>query len=306
MRFLASTTVVAAFAVWAAATPLLSQEEAPTLPVDQAKEFMGTWDVAMSLGGDEVKLSISFEDEDGFVVVVLDSPQGSQRITDISPLGEGLELRFEAGFGEMSIETRVEAGELLGALKIESAGINADLHGVRAAADVVRASSGSGSLFGRAAPKTRLRIDGKVISIRYPDSASAGPQLAPTQGDSSAEELRFTQSAAIQLRTDLSLQFGDTVIKTGNFSPNYPGVYSLWLQRVDDDWTMVVNEEGDIWGTQHEPEFDVAEIPLQVELVDPAAEKLEWKLERTDNGGVIKVFWQQYALQATFALLEQP
>ena len=80
--------------------------------------------------------------------------------------------------------------------------------------------------------------------------------------------LELTRSAAIRLRTEVPLQFGDTLVPTGNLAPNFPGAYALWLKKNGTDWRLVFNNEPDSWGTQHDPAFDAAELDLAYERVD--------------------------------------
>jgi len=107
--------------------------------------------------------------------------------------------------------------------------------------------------------------------------------------------LRVTRSGA---------DFADTVVEAGNVAPDYPGVYSLWLKRMGEDWSLVFNREGDIWGTQHDPAFDVAEIDLEVQLLDSPVEELDWKLEEADDGGRLRVLWDRYELSASFETVD--
>lgn len=74
--------------------------------------------------------------------------------------------------------------------------------------------------------------------------------------------LKLERATAIKLRTEVPLRFGSTEIPIWNVAENYPGVYSLWLQKVDDGWHLVFNDEADAWGTQHNPAADRAEIPI--------------------------------------------
>ena len=73
---------------------------------------------------------------------------------------------------------------------------------------------------------------------------------------------------------DVPLKFGDVLLETGNIGlRGSPGAYGVWLKRVADGWRLVFNDEPDAWGTQHNPEFDAAEVDLdytQSNLMDEA------------------------------------
>lgn len=297
-RLYRSLAVLLAVAVMAATAA--AQAPATALAAGDAQGYLGGWKIAMDFMGQELEMSIEFLDEDGLLVALLRSPQGEQRITDIVPQDEGLRLLFESQFGEMSIDTHLDSDELVGVFRIPAASIEADFQGVRGEADVVLAGGGAGSLFGKPSPRTRLEIGEESVVIRFPDPDSAGAHLTTAPGGGEGHELHFTSASAVQLRTDLSLRFAETVIEAGNVAPDYPGVYSLWLKRVGEEWSLVFNREGDVWGTQHDPAFDVAEIDLESQILDAPVEDLEWKLEETDGGGSLRVVWDRYELSTSF------
>ena len=74
---------------------------------------------------------------------------------------------------------------------------------------------------------------------------------------------QYPSSRCMKFFTDLDLAFGETRIAAGNLAPGYPGVYGLWLKKTAGGWRLVFNEEGDVWGTMHDPAKDVAEVPLE-------------------------------------------
>ena len=286
------------------AVTVAAQEPDAALTAGDAQEYLGGWSLTLDFGGQEIKMSVEFLDEDGLLVAMLRSPQGNQRITEILAEDQGLQLLFESNFGKMSIDARLENDELLGVFRIPTASLEADFRGVRGEVDVVLAGGGAGGLFGSPAPRTRLEIDEQAIVIRFPDPERASAQLMPVPGGGEGQELHFTGSSAVQLRTDLSLRFADSVIEAGNLATGYPGVYSLWLKRVGEEWSLVFNREGDIWGTQHDPAFDVAEVPLEFQLLDAPVENLKWKLKEADGGGRLLVSWDRFELSASFETVE--
>ena len=76
------------------------------------------------------------------------------------------------------------------------------------------------------------------------------------------EVLRLTKAAVIRLRTEVPLTFGAVAVPTDNWAPGFPGSYGLWVKRAGRAWTLVFNHEADSWGTQHDPQFDAAEIDV--------------------------------------------
>jgi hypothetical protein len=92
------------------------------------------------------------------------------------------------------------------------------------------------------------------------------------------------------------------VLKQGNAHETYPGVYSLWLKKTADGWHMVANEHADIWGTQHEPEVDYAEIPLTYAKADESKDVFEVELveDEENNGGTLNIAWGEHQWTAKF------
>ena len=74
--------------------------------------------------------------------------------------------------------------------------------------------------------------------------------------------IRLTEAAVLRFKTDVSVQFGGVDVPTDNLAPDFPGSYGLWLKRAGDGWCLVFNNEPDAWGTQHNAEFDAAEVEL--------------------------------------------
>jgi len=279
-----------------------ARSEAATLASGAAEGFLGYWEVVVDFQGQELNVSLDYLDEDGQLVVVLDSSQGTQRITEITKSDETLRLVFESEFGNMSLDTKLEGDEIVGTFHFGD--IEAALRGGRSErSEESTAESGSDGILSRGDPKTELQIGERSIAIRFPRPLSA-PELFPIEGQSGASVLRYLHSAAVRLRTDYSLRFSDALVEAGNFAPDYPGVYSLWLVRQGTAWALHVNEEGDIWGTQHDPARDIATIELEVRALPEAADASEWFLEKTDEGGRLRVVWQEWEMVARFELVE--
>lgn len=65
-----------------------------------------------------------------------------------------------------------------------------------------------------------------------------------------------------RLKTQVPLRFGKTLIAADNQAPGFPGMYGIWLKRVGSGWRLVVTDQPDVWGTQHDAKFDLAEIDV--------------------------------------------
>ena len=103
-----------------------------------------------------------------------------------------------------------------------------------------------------------------------------------------------------KLKSDVDLQFGSIRVPAGNASPDYPGVYGIFLERRSNGWGLVINEQADVWGTMHDPEADVGRVPLKESTASEPSTTLEMELEATDTGGELRILWGSRVLTASF------
>ena len=100
--------------------------------------------------------------------------------------------------------------------------------------------------------------------------------------------VELTEAPALRLSIDRAVRAGNVVLRPGNQTPGFAGVYSLWLKRSGAGWRLVLNQEPDVWGSQRDSKSDVGEIdltysnagepsrPLGVALQPTAADR--WRL----------------------------
>lgn len=116
--------------------------------------------------------------------------------------------------------------------------------------------------------------------------------------------LEFQTFAAIKLRTEVDIMVGGLKVPMGNVSPGFAGLYSLWL-RLDGDgqWTLVVNNEPDIWGTMHDPSKDLGETALDHSVEEGGKSSLTIDIEPPEGGapGTLKLSWGEHRWQTTVA-----
>jgi hypothetical protein len=89
-----------------------------------------------------------------------------------------------------------------------------------------------------------------------------GPDFARLMKTPSGEVVTLTESPVPRLRIERPLQFGKTIIALGNQVAGFPGSYGLWLKRASAGWKLVFSHEPDVWGSQHDPKADAAEVDL--------------------------------------------
>ena len=136
----------------------------------------------------------------------------------------------------------------------------------------------------------------KAQSVEHPDFAA----LASV---ADGQVLRLTEAAAPRLRTMLPLHFGGVEIDTENLAPGFPGSYGLWLKRVSSGWRLVFNNEPDVWGTQHDPDFDAAEIDVAYSAAGESGRPLGVALVPTGpRSGRLLIHWGPHEWSADFTI----
>jgi hypothetical protein len=140
----------------------------------------------------------------------------------------------------------------------------------------------------------KLQLPGGTVQVVYPLLPADGPDAAAAATLGDGDVLELTRSMAIKLKTEVELRFqGGAVARTGNVSPGYPGVYSLWLRRAGDGWRLVLNREPDIWGTMRDPAADTGEASLAYQRMpdEDAKSTLEATMLPSNGGGVLTILW---------------
>lgn len=253
------------------------------VPTTEASRYIGEWSISFEFQGNPVTMSLRFIDADGSLNAHLRSPADPQPtvITNISTVSRGLKLEYAQAFGEseiaMTMIVRLERGDLHGSISAEGGVFTAEISGDK-----------SGKIPGR----TTLQIEGNEIKITYGPLPTDKEDYVRFNEVQDGEVFEFVRSRATKLFTDADLLFGETRIQTENAGPDYPGVYSLWLKRVGNGWNLVFNEEADVWGTQHDPSKDVAEIPLTMGTAKEEEHRFIVELvQGQDNAGVLRLAW---------------
>lgn len=136
-------------------------------------------------------------------------------------------------------------------------------------------------------------IGGKLPIEEDPDY----PNVASLKDD---QILVATLGQATKLSTQFDLKFGDTIIKNANFSPNYPGVYSVWLKKKGSGWLMVFNEKPDVWGTMHKDEFDVGQANATYTKLEEPKEGLKFDVKAEDGSGSLTIAWGEHQWSSAF------
>jgi hypothetical protein len=213
-----------------------------------------------------------------------------------------VDFQFEMPFGDqkllMHLELVESAGSLSGTLREDNNLFQTQVTGEEGRLLVDESQRAS-----RTESRVVLAGDNKV-EVTFGNLSVEGEDYAKLSDVPEGAVFRFVGSRATKLFTDADLKIGDALVKAHNVSADYPGVYSLWLKRTHDGWALVVNSQPDIWGTQHEPDADVAEIPLTSAKLDEIQEEFLITLETNGNAGTIRLAWGDTAWSVPFALAQ--
>jgi hypothetical protein len=130
-----------------------------------------------------------------------------------------------------------------------------------------------------------------------------GPDFARLLSTPVGSVVQLTSASVPRLKIDTSLRFGKTTVATGNQGAGIPGLYGIWLKRVAMGWRLVFNHEADVWGSQHDPKFDAAEIDLTHSEGHAASRPFAVALVPTaaDRGRFV-IVWGPHEWTADFSL----
>ena len=143
----------------------------------------------------------------------------------------------------------------------------------------------------------------RVAVLYWKDQSVDHPDFAALASVAAGQVVRLTEAAVLRLRTMLPLQFGGVEIVTGNLTPGFPGSYGLWLKRVGSGWRLVFNNEPDVWGTQHNPDFDAAEIDVAYSTAGESTRPLGVTLVPTGaRSGQLVIHWGPHQWSADFTI----
>ena len=143
----------------------------------------------------------------------------------------------------------------------------------------------------------------RVAVLYWKDQSVDHADFAALASVAEGQVIRLTEAAALRLRTMLPLQFGGVEIGTENLAPGFPGSYGLWLKRVDSGWRLVFNNEPDVWGTQHDPDFDAAEIDVAYSAGGESGRTLGVAVVPTGpRSGRLLIHWGPHDWSADFTI----
>jgi hypothetical protein len=79
------------------------------------------------------------------------------------------------------------------------------------------------------------------------------------------------------------------------------GAYSIFTLPTQNGWTLIFNKQADIWGTEHNPDYDFLKVPMQTQSLNKTVEMLTFALTPSgNNDGIISVSWDKLRAFVSF------
>ncbi len=110
---------------------------------------------------------------------------------------------------------------------------------------------------------------------------------------------RFGANNATRITLAHHIISGKTIIPSGE--------YSLFAVPSNDSWLLKFNSKSRVWGTEYDPTFDVASIPMSQSKLNEHIDKFKIKIESTSkNKGQLIADWENTRLSFDFENLIMP
>ena len=247
---------------------------ATELSTSEVSEWVGLWKIEAVIMDRDFVLFLNIADVDGKLGATLDMEKNPdpRAFTSIIKTETGIEMDGELLFmGSIKVEVNMnlifeDENVIVGIVKNPGGFFEVPLTGAPLSQSELDSVQGQR----RAPTETKIRIGDKAVRIAFSGLESDSVEWEQLQNTKDGETFQFTLHRAMKIYTDFDLTNGDTTIKKENYAPNYPGVYSIWLKKVGDGWSLVFNRQPDIWGSGHKAEFDVYEVPMTLTKAEGA------------------------------------
>jgi hypothetical protein len=148
------------------------------------------------------------------------------------------------------------------------------------------ARDAAGEGLGVASPEATLQAEGggAEFTIVYSQPAMRGREIwGGLVGYGTV--WRTGANAATHFATSRDLQIGEAVVPAGT--------YTLWTTFTPESATLIINEQTNIWGTDYDESFDLARVPLEMEMLDEPLERFTIAIQPTTQGGVLQLGWDR-------------
>lgn len=114
----------------------------------------------------------------------------------------------------------------------------------------------------------------------------------------------FASAGVTRLRTIVTLAFGNARLP-GPDGNAISRAYGLWLKFDGAGWRLAFTSEPDVWGSQYEPQFEIAGVPVTyTDGHDPTRPFGAYFRATSPDGAALIVVWGQHKWEASFVTAE--
>ena len=71
------------------------------------------------------------------------------------------------------------------------------------------------------------------------------------------------------------------------------GQYSVFTLPAKEGWTLIINKQTNIWGTDHDAAYDLMRIPMQTSMLEQPLELMTIELNQKGEEGILAVSWER-------------
>jgi mono/diheme cytochrome c family protein len=139
------------------------------------------------------------------------------------------------------------------------------------------------------------------VTVAFPSLTGTDSSLSTVDSLPPGSVISYLTGPVVKLRTDVTLRIARLIVSSGNTAAGCPGLYGLWVKRIQTGWGLVFTNQPDVWGTQYESSSDVGEIPLRHTLRTSSAGALKIGLTSENGASRLKIVWGRHEWTADFA-----
>lgn len=78
------------------------------------------------------------------------------------------------------------------------------------------------------------------------------------------------------------------------------GLYSIFTLPAKDGFTLIINKQTNMWGTDHDPTFDFLQIPMKTKKLKEPVDMMSIDISQAGKEGIISISWDRLKTYATF------
>jgi uncharacterized protein YbdZ (MbtH family) len=143
----------------------------------------------------------------------------------------------------------------------------------------------------------RASVGGATLSVRYSRPSMRGRTIFGNVVPWN-KVWRTGANEATILETGADLVVAGTTVPAGK--------YSLWTLPSPGGWKLIVNKNSGQWGTDYDPQYDLARLDMKPESLRQPVEQFTIAIEPKGNGGVLRLEWERTRVSVPLSVVGRP